>query len=184
MRYLGFALAGMLSLCHVTVAQTRSKAEPSEQSIARLREIMNLPPERPITFVPAKELPVKNPLKVFGLVVSKAQLRWSPESTEAWVENWNKKDAAKLGSLEAAPDISQADLIFVWFINPTEPEPAIVEQFGFNPVVVISSYLIVQESTGAEILWRAAHLGGANYKRAADKEFRKRMKTRAKVLKK
>jgi hypothetical protein len=185
MRYLAFALAGILLLSHVSASQSKSKAEPSAQEIARLREVMNIAPDRSITFVPSKELPDKNPLKVYALVVSKLKMRDPHEATQAWVENWNKKNSTKYPPLEAASGTSDADLIFVWFITPLNPNPAIVESFGYNPVVYINSYLIVQKSTGAEIIWKHAGLGGDyQFSKNTDSEFMKRVKARRKALKK
>jgi hypothetical protein len=73
----------------------------------------------------------------------------------------------------------------LWFINPTNPDPAIVAGFGYNPVVVIDSYLIVPKSTGAEIVWRHSGIG-ADYKfsKVTEKEFMERLKARTKALKK
>ena len=185
MRYVAFALAGILLLSHVSATQSRSKEEPSAKEIARLREVMSMPQDRSIIFVPSKELPDKNPLKVYALLINKQQMFDPQEATRGWVENWNSKNSAKYFPVEAAADISTADLIFLWFINPTIPDPAIVEQFGYNPLVVINSYLIVQKSTGAEIVWKHAGIGSVQrISRLTDKEFMERAKARTKALKK
>jgi hypothetical protein len=119
------------------------------------------------------------------LAVSKLKMRDPQEATQAWVENWNKKNSTNHAPLEAASNILGADLIFLWFITPTNSDPAIVEGFGYNPIVYINSYLIVLKTTGAEIIWKHAGLGG-DYKFSAttEKEFMKRLKARTKALKK
>ena len=185
-RYLLFALVGVLCFSYTSAGQKKTRADLSQdQEIVRLRAAMNLPPERSIAFVSSKELPDKVPIKVYALAFS--PLADGPQAvTRVWVAQWNKENAAKYGSLEAVDEISQADLILLWFVSPAKMElPEITEAAGRNPLVLIMSYLIVQRSTGSEIVWKRKGLGfDYKFSSAVDKELNRRMKARTKALKK
>jgi hypothetical protein len=186
MPHLLLTLVAVFTLSPLIAAQTKGKAALSpDEEIARLRAALSIPLERAIIFADSKELPENNPLRVYGLAIKSLKMGEPLQVTQAWVENWNEKNASKYGPLTAAANVSQADLIFLWLINSTIDTPAVVSELGRNPIIVITSYLIVQKPTGLEVVWKLKGIG-ADYKfsEAADREFMKRIKARAKVPKK
>src|SRR3954463_4908729 len=132
MRYLTLALVAICGFYFPSARQIKDKPEPPDQEIVRLRQLLNIPPEKPIKFSLSKELPNENPFKVYGLVVSRLDLNDSQQATKTWVENWNKKNANKYGALEAATNISEADLIFLWLVYPEEAISSALSQLGYN----------------------------------------------------
>ncbi|MGA9995310.1 MAG: hypothetical protein WBP93_07850 [Pyrinomonadaceae bacterium] len=183
MRNLLFTLVGILCLCYPSAGQDKSKAKPlPDQEESRIREAMNIPPTTAITFVPSKVLPDSNPFKVYGLVISELEMNDPSQATHTWVEAWNKRNASKYGSVEAATNISQAEVIFLWFVTPLKGGG---DNYGLGPIVSVTSYLIVQKATGLEIVWRERYFSTIpKFSTAIDEAFKERMKVRAKALKK
>lgn len=142
----------------------------------RLREILKLTPETPVSVVESGKLPAKDPLKLH-LALQEPEL---VGGMVLWAGLWNKEQAAKHGSVEIVDDPTQADvsLVAIWGSD----DPVFVISFeGVSPATV---YLTTKDNNGLQVLWQQRRLMSSDAPDVAaaslGKELEKRLKARSK----
>lgn len=189
MRYSLLALIGVLCLCLPCAGQTTGKERPlPADEISELREVMNVMSATSIKYIPTSGLPNTSSLKVYGLIITELKVGDPLEVTRRSVEDWNKEYAAKYGPLEVAANISQADVIFLWFVNPLSREqtPQTLN-FEIPPgaLLAVKSYLIVRKDAAIEVIWKDKQLTTfRKFTNTLSNAFKERMKKRRKALNK
>ena len=146
-------------------------AQSNAKEISNLREHLKISDTEPIRLNTDIKLPAGNSLKIFLMVERQGA---EAKRFEKWVQDWNKKDAAKFGKLEIASDISQADIVLAHFVSADSkltqeqslkvgntPPGQIKPEFqveGRNDVRLLSlpvySYLLVREDTFWTIVYQ------------------------------
>jgi len=147
-------------------------AQSNAKEIANLRRHLNISDAEPIRVNTDTRLPAGSSLKIFLTVKRQGN---EAKYFEKWVQDWNKKDAAKFGKLEIVSDISQADFVLAHFVSGTSklvpeaslkigntpPEGQIKPEFrveGKNEVrsllLPAYSYLLVREDTFWTIVYQ------------------------------
>ncbi len=175
MRVLAFAFALLLVTYNCTSAQS------VDAEIARLREILNVPPSTPI--VPSKSpLPEVSPIKVFIAVGQDQKIH---NAFTKRMNEWSKKDGLKYGVIEIVSNVSDADVILARYavrLNDVSPPSYTAPLIPMRSY----SYLIIRKPDKLEMLWRMVLEGYydvTDTERVGDvlrKEFFKRMKARSK----
>ena len=112
----------------------------TKDEYVQLREALNLPASTPVTLAESNPLPVSGPLKLY-LVIDNPGIR---DNFIAWVEQWNKDEGKKYGTIEIVPDFAQADVALVRY-----PSSVSVIHLASE-----ASYVVVQKPTGLEVLWK------------------------------
>lgn len=156
---------------------------------ARMREVLSLEPSAPVTPAESEGLPAADPLRVY--VASESP--FIKNYFAAWAREWNKKQAAKYGSVELVPDRAQSDVSLVVYRGSERmsiPLPMLLNEVGGVPYEVtqsyVTTYLVAGSGGGLRVLWRQV-IGNATVGEADSsaveirKEFEKRMKARAKA---
>ncbi len=105
------AAAASLFLCLVNSPATGQT--PAEE-IARLRQILVLPDSATLTVSATPAPPTTSPVKLF--IATGLDLRVQQNFLK-WVDEWNRKDAKKHGSLVLVNDAASADVILARFVD-------------------------------------------------------------------
>ena len=119
-----------------------------------LREQLGVPPSVPITIADSPDLPNSDPLKVYIAAGFDMEVR---KRTTKRVNDWNKKDAKKYGSLTIVTELTEADVILVQYSDRENPITRVggsggrVTSATFIPG---TSYIIVPKGGAYEVLWR------------------------------
>jgi len=152
----------------------------------RLRDALNLEPSIPVILAESSNLPTINPLKIYLAIVPP----YVKDSVVEWVNRWNKKEAAKYGSIELFSDPAGADIALVvyWGQDETVVFAPILDydQRGnvLNPFFPATAHVVAKEADGLKVLWQRfvflspKNLG--NYNGLLEREIEKRMKARLK----
>jgi hypothetical protein len=152
----------------------------------KLREVLKLEPTIPVILAESGKLPAANPLKIY-LAIEPPHVK---ESLVAWVDRWNKEQAAKYGSLElvSEPEPSDISLVVYWGRDETVvPLPAMIydQRSGLTrDFFPATAHVVTKEPEGLKVLWeKFLLLSHEKSERAAEvfeKEIEKRMKARIK----
>jgi len=165
-------LAATLTLAAAGAEQTSTEAE-----LERLRRFLSLPAGARLSVAPATTLPPGSPLRVFLATGLDVRVR---ENLSRWIEEWNRKDAAKHGRpLALVTELAQAQVVLArevdtdkartssrTFVTPgmdaprasgtTRPQRTTFEVLQ----APVRSYVLAVESPGeVRILWRDVGLG-------------------------
>lgn len=143
----------------------------------RLREMLKLAPEIPVSAVESGKLPAKDPLKLYLALQE-------PEHVGAmvlWAAKWNNEQAAKHGRIELVDDPTQADVSLVGIWGSSD-DPVFVISFAGAAAATV--YLVSKDNDGLQILWQQRRFMSSDapqYAAAAlGKELEKRLKARSK----
>lgn len=141
----------MLLLLTAIVASAQSSA-PGDGELRALREFLNLP-ETTTIGISTASLPNEMPLKVYVATGKDAALQ---KVILKRIDDWNKKNGAKFGSLEVVTDLSEAQVILAWYAVriPSMTRPPFQTQMALGPPERIHSYLLLRTADGLEILNR------------------------------
>lgn len=136
---------------------------------ARLREQLNLSASVPVTLVESKELPASSPLKIY-LAIEDQRIS---ESFIEWVNEWNKDNGAKHGSLEVVSNLADANVYLVRYSG---------SKLLVDIVPTATAFLAVPKNDGLEVIWKQAFVINSDQvtSPAIEKEIEKRMKARRK----
>jgi hypothetical protein len=158
------------------VVASAAAAQNTTEELARLREHLTLPDSTSIKLANSSALPANRPLKVYIATGLDMGVR---NNFTKWLDEWNKKDGHKYGTVEIVNELAQADVILARYTvrekvtDRTEtystPVPATVYDPATNstvtrPVPRTSSisyslvpayaYVIARKPDALEILWR------------------------------
>lgn len=152
----------------------------------KLREALNVGPSAPVVVAESGKFPEASPLKIYVAVVQP----YIKDGFAAWVDRWNKKEAAKYGSIEIIPDPAGADISLVTYWGKDEsyilPPILLYDQRGdaLDEIYPATAHIVAREAGGLKVLWQQflflppKKLG--NYTGPFEKEVEKRMKARLK----
>jgi len=195
------------SLCAmplILLLATAATSQNTTEELARLREHLSLPDSTSIKVATSSALSTRRPLNVY--IATGLDLGVRNNFTK-WLDEWNKKDGRKYGTVEIVTDLTQADVILARYTlrekitDRTEtysnPVPATVYDPATNSTVTrpvprtysmsyslvpTYAYVIARKPDGLEILWR--YTGQASVQETTDSgkqlrdDFFKMMKTR------
>ncbi|HKQ51070.1 MAG TPA: hypothetical protein VJT74_01785 [Pyrinomonadaceae bacterium] len=151
----------------------------------KLREAVHAEPSTPVTLAESEKFPASDPLKIY-VAVAQPYLK---DSFVEWADRWNKKEAAKYGSIEVVNDAAGADISLVTYWGRDESEillPLTSYERGGTPhnLVSATAQIVAREGGGLKVLWQKLmflspkKLGDSAW--PFDKEVEKRMKARRK----
>jgi hypothetical protein len=149
----------------------------TEAELQKLRAFLGLGPAAKLTVAPAPTLPAGSPLKVYLALGLDVRVR---ENLSRWIEEWNRKDAAKHGrALELVGELAEAQVVLArevdadkarttsqTFVTPgldpprssgtTRPQRSTYSVLQ----APVRTYVLAVESPGElRILWRDVGLG-------------------------
>lgn|SRR6266404_4503239 len=139
----------LLLLATLTVS-----AQTMEEEIGRVREQLGVSESTPITVANSPDLPTADPLKVYIAAGFDMDVR---KRTVERIDEWNKKEAKKYGSLTVVTELSQADVILAQFSDKEHPISKVSgneKQVNTTTYIPGNSYIIVPKGNGYEVLWR------------------------------
>ncbi|HKR11366.1 MAG TPA: hypothetical protein VJT15_04875 [Pyrinomonadaceae bacterium] len=143
----------------------------------RLREMLKLAPDTPVSAVESGKLPAKDPLKIY-LALQEPEL---VGAMVLWVDQWNSGQAAKYGRVKIVDDPTQADVSLVGIWGSSD-DPVFV--ISFAGVSAATLYLVSKDNNGLQVLWlqrRFMSPDAPQYAAASiGKELEKKLKARSK----
>jgi hypothetical protein len=152
----------------------------------KLREALKLEPTIPVILAESGKLPTANPLKIY-LAIEPPHVK---DSLVAWVDRWNKEQAAKYGSLELVSEPGPSDISLVVYWGRDEivvSLPAMIydQRSGMTrDFFPVTAHVVTKEPEGLKVLWeKFLFLSPEKSEGAArvfEKEIEKRMKARIK----
>jgi len=125
-----------------------------DQEIRGLREQLGVSETIPIRLANSPNLPSVDPLKVYVAAGFDMDVR---KRTTERIEDWNKKEAKKYGSLVLVTELSQADVILVQYSDKEHPISKVSGNAGdihTKTYIPGNSYIVVPKDNGFEVLWR------------------------------
>jgi hypothetical protein len=165
-------------LCATLILFVGATGQIDDKHIARLRELLNIPPSKSITVAGSKILPTGALLKIHLDKVLDRKIR---DKIIEWIKEWNNENGAKYGSFKVVSDISQADVILARYTLPFPPSPK-TGRVERPDLILAYTYILVPEPTRIEMLWyQPVVTNKDNYKTTTlsiVKEVENRMRTR------
>lgn len=122
----------------------------------RLREALKSEPSIPVIPAESSNLPATDPLKIF-LAIEQPYVK---DGLVKWVNGWNKKEAAKYGSLEIVPDSAASDISLVVFWGADETVavlPALIydqRDDVLRDFYQATAHIVTKETEGLKVLWQ------------------------------
>ena len=197
------------TLLLIVATASAASAQNTTEELARLREHLSLPDSTSLKLANSSALPTDRPLKVYIATGLDMGVR---NNFSKWLDEWNKKDARKYGTVEIVTKLSQADVILARYTvrekvtDRTEtystPVPATVYDPATNSTVTrpvprtyslsysrvpVYAYVIGRKQDGYEILWRYADQSSVQETKESGKQLRddffKMLKARGKPSK-
>ncbi len=182
----------------------------TNDEIAKLREHLAVPESTTIKLADSSSLPSGISLKVYIATGLDLGVRGN---FREWINEWNKKNGKKYGTVEIVSDMQQADIILARYTvrekitdrteTNTVPIPATVYDPATKSIITrpvprtystsyslmpVYAYIISRKSDGLEILWRYTGEVGVEETTESGKQLRDDffilMKNRAKSQKK
>ncbi|HJT67135.1 MAG TPA: hypothetical protein VJ749_11810 [Pyrinomonadaceae bacterium] len=148
-----------------------------------LREALGVAPSLPVRLALSDELPATDPLKLY-VAIHEPSIN---DRVIAWVDRWNKEQAAKYGRIEIAQELAQADVAAVFFWGADESifsEPVLFRESDGNSFVLYkaTSQLVTKDDAGLRVLWQNSTLAGRKTLEGGplEREIEKRMRSRGK----
>jgi hypothetical protein len=148
-----------------------------EDAYTILRTRLGLPKSYPVEAVEEKALPPANPLRLHVRIES----HHLKNSFNSWLSAWEKKEAAKYGSVKVVADLSQADAVLLCYDgSEVLLDPFLLPRRG-EPYTV-TAFLLKPNGPRLEIIWRQMFVTHrdepADGKGLMEKEVGKRLKAR------
>jgi len=157
-------------LLNLNIASGQGKDKLRE---VRLREVLNVPINTSIELSESQALPNLTPLKVYIAVGNDLKVR---DNFIAWINEWNKEESSRYGSIDIVQEFKQADVALVRFIVPSvtvfngtesagipansEIDPATRQRVytttlpqEYYTSMPVLSYIIMREANQLKIIW-------------------------------
>lgn len=152
----------------------------------RLREALKLGGAIPVAPAESGGLPAADPLKIHLAVVQP----YVEQGFVEWVNRWNKKEAAKYGAIQLAPEAASADVSIVAFWGRDEDValfPILMNYVdtGRQSTAYISTlHIVTKDAGGLKVLWQKALIlprdKPPRWEGVFEREIEKMMKARSK----
>lgn len=149
---------------------------------ARLRAILNVPPDVAVEMVKPASLPSANPLKIYAHIES-------PSLTKTflkWANVWNETQGAKHGAVEVASTFKASDVSLVVYgadlmvLGSTMYKDGQQIEFENNMMRLYTAYLVRSQEGKLELLWigKVFPLAEPTARGVIEKELEKKLKVK------
>lgn len=120
---LALALASLAFVSSAAVGQTSGE-------VAKLRQLLNVPPATIIVGSSSSKLPTGIPLKIYVATGKDDSAR---NRFVKWIDKWNRGEGKQYGTIEVTSDLSQADIVIARYEGDYSIRPR--TSIGTVPVI-------------------------------------------------